>query len=155
MSEPITFDFSAVAQLEKSICESFPNGGKPIVEEVGGLLFGHPEHPEHVIFSERCWNASPDPRVGYSIEPITLDATVTSYEKRGWELLGSYHSHPLGPAEPSSADVVTAQATGLLLIVAPNPVRGWKWSLWDVEGREREVRIAWPHVRSDRATTLA
>jgi [CysO sulfur-carrier protein]-S-L-cysteine hydrolase len=44
----------------------------------------------------------------YYMDPVQQVEVFTEMEKQGQSLLGIYHSHPKGPAEPSDADLQLA-----------------------------------------------
>jgi proteasome lid subunit RPN8/RPN11 len=46
--------------------------------------------------------------VRFRMDPHELLTAFTQLEQQGWELLGIYHSHPNGPAEPSPTDISEA-----------------------------------------------
>lgn len=58
----------------------------------------------------------------FRIAPAAIAAAGRDARAEGLEVLGFYHSHPAGPARPSSADIADASAwPGYLhLICAPN-----------------------------------
>ncbi|MEW6421134.1 MAG: M67 family metallopeptidase [Deinococcota bacterium] len=49
-------------------------------------------------------NVSPDPERTYLAHPGHLLRALRAMEAAGLTLVGLYHSHPLGPAEPSVTD---------------------------------------------------
>lgn len=57
---------------------------------------------------------------------------------RGLELLGFYHSHPDGPAEPSATDLDAAWPWYTQLIVGDDGVRAWRLRP-DRSGFDREA----------------
>jgi [CysO sulfur-carrier protein]-S-L-cysteine hydrolase len=52
----------------------------------------------------RTTNAEHSP-VRYNVEPQELFHIYQEIDKRGWELLGIYHSHPHSKAYPSATDI--------------------------------------------------
>ena len=54
-------------------------------------------------------NVAESPRIRYEIDPHEQLELMEVVEESGREVVGFYHSHPRGPAEPSATD--TAQAT--------------------------------------------
>lgn len=86
---------------------------------------------ERVDRGVRTPNAAATPRTAYEIPPERLHAVLTDVEAAGEDVLGFYHSHPDGPAEPSATDRATATWAGhLYLIVVPGSetVRAWRWT---------------------------
>lgn len=69
-------------------------------EEACGLLGGHASEVEVVIPVE---NTEHSP-VRYRMDPQEQVRSLLSLEGRGMELVGIYHSHPLGPAGFSATD---------------------------------------------------
>jgi desampylase len=91
--------------------------------EVCGLLLGQ---EGHVATALRTINVADDPTRQFEIDPGALIAAHRAARSGGAQLLGSYHSHPSGSAEPSSIDLAYAAADGRLwLIVAGDEVRAW------------------------------
>jgi len=72
--------------------------------ECCGLLLGRGGTIERVI-PMKSDQPAPD---AYFMNPLQQLEVFTGMEKRGEELLGIYHSHPKGPAEPSGADLQMA-----------------------------------------------
>jgi proteasome lid subunit RPN8/RPN11 len=81
----------------------------------------------------------------YEIDPALLAATFRSLRETGEELVGIVHSHPRGPAEPSTRDRERAfypQAAHLIISLADADqpqVRGYR--IIDGEAYEIECRI--------------
>ena len=46
-------------------------------------------------------------------------------ERRGWELLAIYHSHPAGPPEPSPTDLAEFAYPGVLYVIWAQTAGGW------------------------------
>ncbi|MCL6527303.1 MAG: M67 family metallopeptidase [Thermaceae bacterium] len=53
-------------------------------------------------------NIHPQPTLAYHAHPGALLQAVQKLDREGLELLAIYHSHPRGPARPSSADQAQA-----------------------------------------------
>lgn len=70
-------------------------------EEVCGLLVGSGSRVSHVL---PVLNELHSP-TRYRMEPREQLANFLWCEKQDLELLAIYHSHPCGPAEPSSTDI--------------------------------------------------
>lgn len=71
-------------------------------EEVCGLLGGI----DGRAYTRRALrNVATTPHVRYEIDPAEQIAVMLEFEASGWELVGVYHSHPLGPAQPSATDI--------------------------------------------------
>jgi proteasome lid subunit RPN8/RPN11 len=109
--------------------------------EVCGVLggsFGR-EH-SRVATVHRTDNAAATPRTAYVVDPAELYDRLRTIEDAGRDVVGFYHSHPAGPAEPSPRDVDQATWTGysdvLVSLDGAEPTVGsWRWR---GEGFERE-----------------
>jgi proteasome lid subunit RPN8/RPN11 len=113
--------------------------------EAGGLLLGDAERGE-VIWACPVENAAEDQRSEFRIEAEAMARVLAG--KHDHELLGTFHSHPGGPAVMSRADAAVAENTGLMLIVATYQ-HGWEWALFDpVAGGRVEPVLCWPGVCS-------
>ncbi len=92
--------------------------------EVCGLLFGTPARIEAV---EVCDNVAVDPRRHFEIDPAALFAAIRAERAGGATLLGHWHSHPTGRAEPSATDAANAMGDGALwMIVTTSDARVWR-----------------------------
>lgn len=89
--------------------------------EVCGLLLGWPGRIEA---AEPAANVHPDPLRFFELDPAALFAALRRARGGGPVLIGHYHSHPTGLAEPSAVDAAAADAaTGLLwMIIADGDV---------------------------------
>ncbi|MCS7057527.1 MAG: M67 family metallopeptidase [Meiothermus sp.] len=74
-------------------------------EEGVGLWLGRAGRVERVLPLK---NIHPTPWLRYRAEPQAVLRALQGAEAEGMELLAIYHSHPQGPAEPSSTDVAEA-----------------------------------------------
>ena len=92
--------------------------------EVCGLLLGSGE----VVHEARsCRNVAADPARRFEIDPAALLAAHRQARAGGPAILGCYHSHPSGRAEPSRRDATDAAPNGWWwLIVAGNDVAAWR-----------------------------
>jgi [CysO sulfur-carrier protein]-S-L-cysteine hydrolase len=59
-------------------------------------------------------DASPS---SYTIPPREHFEAVMDAESRGWEISGSFHSHPSGPARMSATDLERALSPGWIYVV--------------------------------------
>jgi desampylase len=118
--------------------------GAALGAEIGGLLFGPQESGSTLALRNvNLGNWAADPRRAFSIDPEMQAKTINDWQGRGWELVGSYHSHPSGNAAMSNADAATAEVTGKLLIIGPG--KTWQWRLYDPASRsEVGFRVAPP-----------
>ncbi len=115
--------------------------------EVCGVLAGKPvdgaadgDH-DVVVEARPTDNVAERPETRYRIDPEELFAVVESVEADGLEVVGFYHSHPAGPAEPSGTDVARATWIDHSYVVCAldgHPFVGsWRWR-GDDEGFEPE-----------------
>lgn len=92
--------------------------------EACGLLLGHGTRIEEVKFAR---NVDPIPRTRFEIDPQALVDAHRAARRGGPEVLGYYHSHPTGPAEPSASDRALASGDGRIwAIVAGGDVTFWR-----------------------------
>ena len=92
--------------------------------EVCGLLLGT---DGEILSSRPVDNVAPDPGNRFEIDPAALFEALRAERAGGPSLLGYYHSHPHGAAEPSEIDREMAPPDGKVwIIVAGYRVRGWR-----------------------------
>ncbi|HEY0269929.1 MAG TPA: M67 family metallopeptidase [Sphingomonas sp.] len=96
--------------------------------EICGLLLGSTTHGRRLIVSAPAVaNVAPDPAQRFEIDPAGLLAAYKSQRTGGWRVLGHYHSHPNGRAEPSGQDAAaSAAADRLWLILGRGEARLWR-----------------------------
>jgi proteasome lid subunit RPN8/RPN11 len=83
--------------------------------EVCGLLLGEGMRVAEV---SPCRNVAPDPTIGFEIDPQALIAAHRAARAGGPAVIGHYHSHPSGIAEPSARDAANAMGDGAVWIIA-------------------------------------
>ena len=131
---------------------------RALPEECCGVLVGRCNEGStwvrRVLASE---NAAARPEVRFEISPESLLRARESALDEALEVVGYYHSHPRGPAEPSATDRADAWSGVSYVIVSPEggaavEVRSWRLS---GEGAfaEEEVRVrgAVHKLREDRS----
>jgi proteasome lid subunit RPN8/RPN11 len=92
--------------------------------EACGLLFGDAACVDGVMAAT---NAADDPERRFEIDPAALFAAIRAERAGGPKLVGYYHSHPTGSAEPSPTDRAMAAGDGKLwLIVAGQELAAWR-----------------------------
>jgi proteasome lid subunit RPN8/RPN11 len=102
--------------------------------EVCGVLVGEQSTDwDRVTGSRRVANAAADPTTRYELDPETTMATIDDVTDAGDDVVGFYHSHPHGPAEPSATDRELATWTGYVYLVVSlagvNPaISAWRWT---------------------------
>ena len=65
-------------------------------------------------------NVHPDPATHFEIDPAALIAAYKAEREGGPRILGYYHSHPNGRAEPSPTDRASAAHDGKVWAIAAN-----------------------------------
>lgn len=91
--------------------------------ECCGLLFGT---AGRVDTAQACTNVADDPARTFEIAPTDLIAAERAARGGGPTLIGYYHSHPNGRAEPSERDATDAARDGRLwLIIAGREITAW------------------------------
>ncbi|WP_374531181.1 Mov34/MPN/PAD-1 family protein [Novosphingobium sp.] len=92
--------------------------------EACGLLLGQGDMIETAL---PCANVHPQPERHFEIDPAALIAAHRAARAGGPEVLGYYHSHPNGRAEPSVTDRAMAAGDGRVwAIVASGAVSLWR-----------------------------
>jgi proteasome lid subunit RPN8/RPN11 len=72
-------------------------------------------------------NVAADPATGFEIDPAALIRVHRDARAGGQTVVGWYHSHPNGSAEPSPRDAARAVEDGKLwLIAAAGAVSAWR-----------------------------
>ena len=84
-------------------------------QEACGLLLGRNGQIEAHLPTR---NIATDPRTAFEVDPAALLAAHRAARAGGPAVLGHYHSHPHGRAEPSEADARAATWDGTLWLIA-------------------------------------
>lgn len=80
-----------------------------------------------VIELQRADNVAADGKRNFEIDPATLIAVHKDVRNGGAALLGYFHSHPNGRAEPSADDVAKAAPDDCTwLIIARGEITAWQ-----------------------------
>ena len=99
-------------------------------EECCGLLAGT---PGVVRFVYPLTNSNPSP-ASFTIDPVEHFHSWRHAIANDWDLIGAFHSHPVGPDRPSQTDLALAKEPDwVYLIVARGKISGWT-----IEGRKAE-----------------
>lgn len=97
--------------------------------EACGLLLGAGRRIDE---AQPAANIAADPLRHFEIDPAALIAAHRAAREGGAAVLGYYHSHPIGAAEPSATDRAQASGDGRIwAIIAGGEVRCWR----DLPGR--------------------
>jgi proteasome lid subunit RPN8/RPN11 len=106
-----------IATLLEEATRAFPR-------ECCGLLLGK---GTSVAMARPAANVHADPERHFEIDPKALIAAHRAQRAGGLDVLGYYHSHPNGRAEPSAEDRAQASADGRVwAIVAGGHVTWWR-----------------------------
>lgn len=99
-------------------------GADAAPNEACGLLLGKDGRVETAVPTR---NVSPHPERAFEIDPAMLLQTHRNARTTGQKVVGHYHSHPNGKAEPSLRDAAHAVENGQLwLIIAAGQVHAWR-----------------------------
>jgi proteasome lid subunit RPN8/RPN11 len=97
---------------------------KVFPREACGILLGRGNRIEQVVPTR---NVHPAPHSHFEIDPQALVDAHRAARNGGPEVLGYYHSHPAGPAEPSATDRAMATGDGRVwAIVGAGDVTFWR-----------------------------
>lgn len=91
--------------------------------EACGLLLGQ---AARITEARATRNVAADPETSFEIDPAQLLAAHRGARGAGLRVLGHYHSHPNGHAEPSRRDAARALENGQIwLIAASGGLSAW------------------------------
>jgi desampylase len=102
-------------QISRSLLEQIMSLAAADPHEVCGLLLGEREWIREILPAA---NVAADPARHFELDPAILIATHRAARSGGPEIVGHYHSHPSGYAEPSRADAASAAPDGSLWMIA-------------------------------------
>jgi desampylase len=92
--------------------------------ECCGLMLGQGANVHELLLSD---NVSPQSRTHFEIDPAILIAAEKAARAGGPAILGYFHSHPNGRAQPSATDAEMAAADGRYwLVVTDEMVTAWQ-----------------------------
>lgn len=116
-----------MAQIEvtREVIERLTGEAKhALPDEACGLLLGREERIDHVVPAR---NVHATPYTHFEIDPQALVDAFRGERDGGPRVVGYYHSHPHGPAEPSAIDREQASGDGRIwAIVGAGDVRFWR-----------------------------
>jgi proteasome lid subunit RPN8/RPN11 len=92
--------------------------------EACGILFGE---DGKITEARPAANVHPSPQTHFEIDPQALiDAHRAARAGGAMQVIGYYHSHPQGPAEPSATDRASANGVGAVwAIISQDDTRFW------------------------------
>lgn len=97
---------------------------RALPEEACGILLGRDGQIENVLPAR---NVHPTPRTRFEIDPQALVDAHRAARAGGPVILGYFHSHPVGPPEPSATDRALAAGDGSVwAIVGEGDVTFWR-----------------------------
>lgn len=92
--------------------------------EVCGLLLGK---GLQVAKIRACPNVAGRPATEFEIDPAQLIAACRAARESGEKVIGHYHSHPNGKAQPSPRDTANSMGDGAVwVIVGGKDVSAWR-----------------------------
>ena len=92
--------------------------------EICGLLVGHGARVERLVPAR---NVAADPAWSFEIDPASLLGVHREVRAHGQRVMGHWHSHPNGRAEPSARDAARALDNGQIwLILAGGRATAWQ-----------------------------
>jgi proteasome lid subunit RPN8/RPN11 len=94
---------SLLAEIGARAAQAWP-------DECCGLLVGRRVGDSALVGrAVAAANVAAEPARRFEVDPATLLATHRTARAAGEEILGPYHSHPDGPAQPSATDLARAR----------------------------------------------
>lgn len=123
-----------VAVSKSALEELFEAASATPHREICGLLFGS---FDRITRAQPADNVAERPGDTFEIDPRALFAALRAERAGDERLIGHYHSHPNGLAEPSPRDLAAAEPGKLWLILGGGAAR-----LWILENGEfRELQL--------------
>lgn len=100
--------------------------------EVVGVLAGSRGDVSRVERIYRATNAADRPETRYEIDPREELEILNRIDDAGLDVVGFYHSHPGGPAEPSATDAELAAWPDHSYLIVSLPggepeIGSWRW----------------------------
>lgn len=102
--------------------------------EICGLLYGDATRIARAVAAD---NVAARPRDSFEIDPRALFAALRAERAGGDRMIGHYHSHPNGRADPSPRDLDASEPGKYWLIIAGRDARLWL----AVKGAFRELQL--------------
>ena len=107
-----------IFRADLSHIEACAKSGLPR-ESCGILLGAQTENGWRVSAIEKSRNVAPQDRNDrFEIDPALLLRTQKAARAGGPRMIGVYHSHPNGKAEPSQTDIATAWQMGMIWVIS-------------------------------------
>lgn len=96
--------------------------------ECCGILLGA---DDHIVAALPARNVHPAPATHFEIDPAILIAAHRAAREGGPQVVGYYHSHPVGSTTPSAIDRAQAAHDGAIWAIACGGEIGWWRDLAD------------------------
>lgn len=114
-----------IAQVSSAVLERIlAEAAAAAPRECCGILLGD---GTEVRALEPARNVHPAPKTHFEIDPRALIDAHRAARRGGPQVVGYYHSHPHGPAEPSPTDQAMAARDGRVWAIAgQGEVRFWR-----------------------------
>jgi proteasome lid subunit RPN8/RPN11 len=107
----------ALGQMRKHAAAAHPH-------EACGILLGE---GGRISEARQARNIHPSPHTHFEIDPQALIDAHRAARAGGLSVIGYYHSHPYGPAQPSATDRASASGDGKVwAIIAGTDVTFWQ-----------------------------
>ena len=145
----IRFDHVLLEDIAREASSAYPFEGC-------GALLGEKGHARVML---PLPNTEKDkPRVRFEVSPQDYLRVEREAEKRGFLLLGFWHSHPDHPASPSATDLSCAWVGLLTVIVSVQKGEARDIGAWEIRAPElpfESVEIECPLFEGEVVTTLS
>ncbi len=71
--------------------------------------------------------------VRFNMEPEELLAALMDIERKTWDIVAIYHSHPNGPQHPSPTDISEATIPDVVHIIWSFSATAWNWKSFTID----------------------
>ncbi|MFX0094589.1 MAG: Mov34/MPN/PAD-1 family protein [Candidatus Hodarchaeota archaeon] len=131
--------------LSESLAEKiFTDVKHKAPEEACGVIGGEKEGEKYLVRAIYiCRNEAENPYKEYFIAPEDLAKAFNDIETKNWEIIGFYHSHPLGEVKPSKTDYrqVTWYKKFYVITNLKKEIGAWLWDKEQDKFVEKKVII--------------
>ena len=114
--------------------------------EICGLLLGTSDRVDQAL---PCANVAADPARFFEIDPAALIGAHRAARAGGPRVIGHYHSHPQGTAEPSPRDAAASRGQATFWLIIGNG----EARLWTADGKgsflRQEIDLVEDEIRPD------
>lgn len=114
--------------------------------EICGILGGQFGGGTSTVQSvHRARNVAAQPETRYAIDPKQQLELMERIEDLGEDVVGFYHSHPSGPAQPSPTDVTRATWDNRSYVIVnldgQPALNAWRWNATDEMFESEELTV--------------